>query len=51
LALATYVLVAYPVTKYTEWYVRSSIGLDIPQGMLFRLAIFPVGLALSHHTA
>jgi hypothetical protein len=47
--LAAYVLLAYPITRYTEHYVNSTIGKFIQQGTLFRLAIFPVGLAIPNH--
>jgi len=41
-----YLLVAYPTTGYTEHYINSTIGPFIQRGTLFRLAIFPVGLAI-----
>lgn len=49
LALASYILFAYPTTRFTEWYVSSTIGLPIQTGTLFRLAIFPIGLAIPNH--
>jgi hypothetical protein len=50
-ALATYTLVAYPnpTTRVTEWCVNSTIGLFIQTGTIFRLAIFPIGLAFPQH--
>jgi hypothetical protein len=47
--LAGYVVLAYPITRYTEHYVNSAIGNFIQEGTLFRLAIFPVGLAIPNH--
>jgi hypothetical protein len=49
LALLTYVLFAYPTTRFTEWYVNSTIGPFIQTGTMFRLAIFPIGLAFPNH--
>jgi hypothetical protein len=47
--LAGYVVLAYPITRYTEHYVNSTIGKFIQEGTLFRLAIFPAGLAIPNH--
>jgi hypothetical protein len=47
--IAAYILLAYPATLYTEYYIGSTIGNFIQKGMLFRLAIFPVGLAIPNH--
>jgi hypothetical protein len=47
--LVGYVVLAYPITRYTERYVNSTIGRFIQEGTLFRLAIFPVGLAIPNH--
>jgi len=46
-ALCGYMLIAYPVTRWTEHYLASSIGLSMPTGTLFKLAIFPIGYASS----
>jgi hypothetical protein len=47
--LAAYVVLAYPITRYTEHNINSTIGNFIQEGTLFRLAIFPVGLAIPNH--
>ena len=47
--LASYVVLAYPITRYTEHYINSTIGNFIQEGTMFRLAIFPVGLAIPNH--
>ncbi len=45
-AILVYILVAYPLTRWTEYYVSSRIGLQIHTGTMFRLATFPVGYLL-----
>jgi hypothetical protein len=40
-AILAYVLIAYPLTRWTEYDLRSTIGLPISQGAMFKLAIFP----------
>ncbi len=45
-AVLSYMLVAYPLTRYTEYYITSTIGVPIARGLLFKLATFPIGLAL-----
>jgi hypothetical protein len=47
--VAAYILFAYPATLYTEHYISSTIGNFIQKGTLFRLAIFPIGLAIPNH--
>ena len=47
--IAAYILLAYPATFYTEHYINSTIGNFIQKGTLFRLAIFPIGLAIPNH--
>ncbi|HET9995466.1 MAG TPA: hypothetical protein VFQ18_08675 [Candidatus Acidoferrum sp.] len=47
--IAAYILFAYPATLYTEHYISSTIGNFIQKGTLFRLAIFPIGLAIPNH--
>lgn len=45
----TYLIIAYPLTRWTEYYVSSTLGIPIRAGTLFRLAIFPIGLLLPHY--
>ncbi len=45
-AILLYMLISYPMTRWTENSVTSSIGLPIRPGTLFKLATFPVGYAL-----
>lgn len=48
-ALAAYILFAYPTTRFTEMYVNRSIGPFLQVGTLFRLAVFPIGLVIPNH--
>jgi hypothetical protein len=45
-AILLYMLISYPMTRWTEHDVTSSIGLPIRPGILFKLSTFPVGYAL-----
>jgi len=47
--VAAYVLFAYPVTRYTEHHINSTLGNFIQEGTMFRLAIFPIGFAIPNH--
>jgi hypothetical protein len=41
-----YILVAFPITRWTEHSVTSWSGLPIPPGTMFKLATLPVGFLL-----
>ena len=47
--VAAYILFAYPATRYTEYYISSTIDNFIQRGTLFRLAMFPIGSAVPNH--
>ena len=47
--ISLYVLTAYPATYYAEHYINSTIGPFIQRGTLFRLTVFPAGLAIPNH--
>jgi hypothetical protein len=41
-----YLVLAYPVSRLAERQITSSFGLPIETGLMYKLAIFPVGFAL-----
>lgn len=45
-ASLVYILISYPMTRWTEHYITSTIGLPILPGTMFKLATFPVGFVL-----
>ena len=42
-AVLLYMIFSAPTTLWTEHYLASSIGLQLPAGSLFKLANFPLG--------
>jgi hypothetical protein len=44
-----YVLVAYPLGRWSEHYIRSTIGLSLLPGTIFKQATFPLGKVLPPH--
>ena len=46
LGFSIYFALAYPATRWTEYYITSHLGLPIVPGTLFKFATLPLGLAL-----
>ena len=44
--IVIYILVAYPLTRWTEYYLTLKVGLPIRTGTMFKLATMPVGFLL-----
>lgn len=44
IAVVIYLVLAYPATRWTEHCLTSQLGLPIRPGILFKMAIMPVGL-------
>jgi len=44
-----YMLVAYPLGRWSERYINSTIGLPLLPGTIFKQATFPLGKVLPPH--